>query len=235
MWQLFKEFVWDKGWGKLFSLVGFLSTIWSVILMTAPDVYNKVPQSFRIDSRIWYGFTILLLILALIFVLRGASEYKKRLEVGDNLRMVYMARRYPACRDIVNDEEIFRIGLRSKGTQPIDNPTVIPFSFYRVNNKKYVKISVMQIPLSPMVGTVNRVMVGFMPAYYVNLFKHKLGGADIVFCYDHYESKPLSLSKGKYILTLVARGTPNEENAKTWIIKLNKKNEIDMELERGNY
>lgn len=73
-----------------------------------------------------------------------------------------------------------------------------------------------------------KVHPGSRVGYWVNIFKHRLDNPTIEFCYDDFPSEPIKMTSGKYRLTLVARGTPNEEHIVILLIIMNRKGNLKI-------
>jgi hypothetical protein len=229
MWKLFKEYVWDKGWGKVFTIVASLELGYSLYVLVAPE---RVAHTFtQIDDRVWYGIAYLFLISICLLVLRGASKYRKMQENNDSIRIVYNENKYAACREISEDIETIRVGLRVVGKQTVENPVVLPTQLFKEDSDtKSTRIPIVSTPFSAMVSS-DKVHSGFSPEYWINLLMHKLNSNEIQLCYDNYPSKPISLSVGRYRLELIARGTPSRTAVGTLYITVSDEYKLNFDFE----
>ena len=110
MWKIFKEAIWDYLLGKLFAVLGTIETIWAIVVLAKPEYGNILLPS--IDNRVWYGMALAFIFAAFLRILKVASHYKKQIESADNVRLVYNAKRYKACKEIKDNNEIYRVGIR---------------------------------------------------------------------------------------------------------------------------
>ncbi len=231
MWNILREFVWDKGWGKVFAVLGVIDILVAISFLSFPKLQSSLPSAYQVDNRIWYGTAIAFLITTCILLLRGANQYKMRLEGKHNIRIVYNDKRYDMCREIEGDTEIIRAGYRVMGNQPIEDPVIFPSHLFRINNAiDDIKIPIMSTPLSAIVK-MDKVHPGNTPLHWVNVFKHKLGSPKIEICYDNYSQEPIQLSDGEYELSLVARGTPSENSVASLFITVSADYVLNIEIE----
>lgn len=230
MWKIFREVVWDKGWWKVLTVIGSLELLYSLYILVMPD--EAVYKPAQIDNKVWYVVAIVLLISVIILVLRGASQYKKHMESKDNIRLVYNERYLP-CRELSFDEEIIRVGIRTIGIEPVENLIVLPDALERITGRlRYKRIPILQIPLKPMIGKIDRIARGYTPAYYVDVLKHRIGTGQVELCYDNYPSPQISLKASKYELCLIARGTPSESHIRIMTISLDRNYKLGVELNK---
>lgn len=232
MWKLFKEYIWDFVWGKVLSVIGSFTTIWSIVLLFSPSIYNEVPPSIRIDSRIWYGLAIAFLIFVCIRVLYKSSQYREQAEGKDNIQIIYSERRHIECRQTESGVETIRVGYRVREMEDIEAPVVLPSTLFKISRQlKYTKIPIVSTPLSPMVKTA-KVHHGLPPEYWIDVFRHIIGSSEIEMCYDNFQFPKIPLSSGRYELTLIARGTPSREDKKILTIFVSRNNSLRIVLRK---
>lgn len=230
MLRIFKESVWDFFWGKVVSVLGIIGIAQTVLSLRDRDYVITVANT-DIDYRVWFVFTLALLVAIILRVLYVADKYKSQSESIVKVRIVYNEKNYPACRKTEGDVETIRIGYRVIGKQPIENPVVLPSNLFRIDTSvQYTKIPVTQFPLRAMTR-INSVQPGLTPSYWVNVFTHKVGSREIEMCYDNYSEEPLLLSPGCYQLGLIARGTPTGNSVATLHVTVNPDYVLDVAIE----
>jgi hypothetical protein len=231
--QVFKELIWDNRLGRVVAVIGFLDLAYSLYLLVAPDVAPL--KTGHIDNRIWYAISFAFLIYVAISALRGANEYKKRLEGEDNIRIVYNEERHSTCREIGRnagrDVETIRVGYRVIGKKSIDNPVVLPSKLVSVDKAgKYTNIPITPIPLSPLVPA-QQVHPGRTIMHWVNVFIHGLDSNVISLLYENQPAQLIVLTTGEYRLDLVARGVSTKGDIGTLILDIDDRNKLHIALE----
>jgi uncharacterized membrane protein YjgN (DUF898 family) len=235
MWELFKEYLWKSGWGRLVAVVNGILSIWGIVLIFDPNLSNKLPPLIRVDPRMWYGLAIAFLIFTCIWILYKSSQYRRKIESADNIRFVYNANRYKPCKEVQTREhgeiEIYRIGIRSIGSEAVESLIVFPDTLERVDDKSYQRTPISSIPLHPMTGSIGIIYRGFIPSSYVDVFQHVNGAIAIFMCYDNYKEEPIVLANGRYELILLAKGKPKTSHLGTMVITMTDGN-ISVEIKK---
>ncbi|MFC2010322.1 hypothetical protein ACFLUL_01920 [Chloroflexota bacterium] len=234
MWGLFKESIWGYLLGKVLTVLGTIETIWAVTVLAKPELGDALPAS--IDNRIWYGIALGFMFVAFMRMLKVASDYKKRTETTDTIRLVYNPKRYKACSEHNESEDkvIYRVGIRVIGNEAIEELIVIPTELCRIDNDSYKPLPIEQLPLHPMQENTSVILRGLTPSYYVDVISHIVGSQQINICHNRYESEPIYLENGIYVLILSARAKPRTIHTRTMKITMLDGN-IDIEVEQRDY
>lgn len=208
MWRIFKEAIWDYLLGRLLTVLGTVETVWAIVVLAKPEYGNALLPN--IDNRVWYGIALAFMLAVSVRMLKVASDYKKRIESPDNIRFVYNEKRYKPCKQIRDrgSKEIYRVGIRVIGHEPIESLIVIPDQLIRIDDGSYQAIPTSQIKLHPMIDNIETIYRGLTPAYYVDVFSHVKGRSSINICYDQHIEGDISLKNGQYSLPLIARAKP---------------------------
>lgn len=204
MWQVFKELIWDKFWGKVFSVIGFLSLLYSLYLIVNPDSpLLRIPD---LDDRLWYLLGYVFLIVTVFLALNGARKIKNMYE-QKAINLMFNHIIHSTCHEVTRDGiEIFRAGFRSFGLKPVHNPVVIIEYFFRIEDSKTLLDERVPCSSLSMLVPVNTVNQGATPACWFNIFRHRLKSNIIEFCLDGMESYKVELTPATYYLRLVGRG-----------------------------
>lgn len=236
MWKTFKESVWDFLLGKVVSVLGILGTAQTLISLFKPDYVITITNTVRIDYRIWFVFTLLLLVGIILRVLHTANHYKRLSEVKDKIGIVYNEKYYPACRQERGKEEVIRVGIRVIGKVAVENLEVFPSHLELISKIKNKRRKINRFALSPMHPDMlsRPVNPGTIPTCFVDLLRHKLGTRKVAFCYRDYPNEYLSLSVGKYELNISARGRSNQHGFKTLFISLDTQNVLTVKPAKGD-
>lgn len=236
MWKLFKESVWDYLIGKVLTVLGTLGTLWAIVVLVKPEYERILPVG--IDNRVWYGVALVFMFAILLRTLKVAASYKKRIELTDNIRLVYDERRYKACKQVKRwegrDIELYRVGIRVIGSEPVESLVVIPGGLRRVNDESYKEIAMSEVKLHPMTENIETIYGGLTSGYYVDVFQHEVGYQQIDISYDQHSEKYIRLENGQYELTLIAKGKPRTSHLGTMVITM-KDGHVSVEIKKKDY
>lgn len=218
-------------------MIGTIEAVWAVMMLVKPE-YGDILFP-RIDNRVWYGIALAFMFVAFLRMLKVASNYKKRIESTDNIRLVYNEKKYKACKERKSDKEIYRVGIRVIGNEAVESLIIIPTSLVRVDGDSYQEIQISQIKLHPMTGKTEVIYRGFTPSYYVDVFSHAfiaytLGSSSINMCYDDYTDASIELTNGQYELMLSARAKPKTIHMGTMVITMIDGN-INVRIKKWDY